>query len=441
MKNERGNKKGSVGKETVKWSVGNETVKGSVGKETVKESVGKETTRMTMTIVHDHQGRVKDGREAMLEIRVTRNRKHIFISTGIKVRKSEWVAGRIVDRLDAEPLNDQLVIIYKKVGEEVNAAIRDGVEPNAERIRKKIWAIAEENRSETPLLDWIDEQVKMLNVKAGTRKHYISLMNRMEEFGRIRRFDDLTVEIICDFDAWLRSLRRTGDDGDAVAFGRLKDGLSDGAVYNYHKCLKALVNRAELYGRVKDNPYRKLKGHFKRGERENTEYLTEDEVKRIVGIELEEGDSLGRSRDLFVFQLYTGLSYGDTQVFNFKEYREIDGTWRYIGRRIKTGVPYVSELLPPVVEILKKYDGQPPRIENHVYNRMLKAIGAMAKTRVELHSHLARHTFATMMLRNGAKIENVSKMLGHTNITQTQRYAKVIAQSVHEDWEKIRRMM
>jgi site-specific recombinase XerD len=41
------------------------------------------------------------------------------------------------------------------------------------------------------------------------------------------------------------------------------------------------------------------------------------------------------------------------------------------------------------------------------------------------------------MLRNGASIENVSKMLGHTNITQTQRYAKVQAQAVYDDFEKV----
>ena len=42
---------------------------------------------------------------------------------------------------------------------------------------------------------------------------------------------------------------------------------------------------------------------------------------------------------------------------------------------------------------------------------------------------------ATMMLRNGAKIENVSRMLGHTNIRQTMRYAKVLAESVMDDFE------
>ena len=54
-----------------------------------------------------------------------------------------------------------------------------------------------------------------------------------------------------------------------------------------------------------------------------------------------------------------------------------------------------------------------------------------------LHSHMARHTFATFALRQGVKIENLARMLGHTNITQTQRYAKVVAASVHEEFDKL----
>ena len=67
---------------------------------------------------------------------------------------------------------------------------------------------------------------------------------------------------------------------------------------------------------------------------------------------------------------------------------------------------------------------------------MLKAIGMVIGIET-LHSHMGRHTFATYMLSNGAKIENVSRMLGHTNITQTQRYAKVLAKDVHDDFDKI----
>ena len=111
--------------------------------------------------------------------------------------------------------------------------------------------------------------------------------------------------------------------------------------------------------------------------------------------------------------------------------------WNHIGERIKTGVPFVSSILPPALHVLEKYNMQVPKMNNADYNHQLKALGLMAGIKTRLHSHLARHTFATWMLRNGAKIENVSRMLGHTNIRQTQRYAKVLAQSVHDDFDMI----
>jgi integrase len=125
------------------------------------------------------------------------------------------------------------------------------------------------------------------------------------------------------------------------------------------------------------------------------------------------------------------------QAFDIGDYK-FDGTrWNHVGQRIKTGVPYVSSLLPPAVDVLEKYDYEIPQMSNAAYNFQLKELQKKAGIKTRLHSHLARHTFATFMLRNGVKIENVSKMLGHTNITQTQRYAKVLAQSVHESWDMI----
>ena len=124
-------------------------------------------------------------------------------------------------------------------------------------------------------------------------------------------------------------------------------------------------------------------------------------------------------------------------AFDISDYKWDGMRWNRIGERIKTGVPYVSSILTPALHILEKHDMNIPHMNNADYNRHLKALGLMAGIKTKLHSHLARHTFATYMLRNGVKIENVSKMLGHTNITQTQRYAKVLAQSVHEDFDMI----
>ena len=42
--------------------------------------------------------------------------------------------------------------------------------------------------------------------------------------------------------------------------------------------------------------------------------------------------------------------------------------------------------------------------------------------------HLARHTFATMMLTLGADLYTTSKLLGHADVKMTQVYAKIINQ-------------
>jgi len=97
--------------------------------------------------------------------------------------------------------------------------------------------------------------------------------------------------------------------------------------------------------------------------------------------------------------------------------------------------------LPPAVEVLERYGMQLPKLDNRAYNSSLKALGMAAGISTPLHSHVARHTFATWMLKNGAKIENVSRMLGHTNITQTQRYAKVLAESVHDDFDRMEKLL
>jgi site-specific recombinase XerD len=76
-------------------------------------------------------------------------------------------------------------------------------------------------------------------------------------------------------------------------------------------------------------------------------------------------------------------------------------------------------------------------MDNADYNHELKTIGLLAQTSLPLHSHLARHTFATWMLSNGVKVENLRRMLGHKNIQQTMRYAKVLAQSVHDDYAMV----
>lgn len=66
-------------------------------------------------------------------------------------------------------------------------------------------------------------------------------------------------------------------------------------------------------------------------------------------------------------------------------------------------------------------------------NSYLKEIADVCGINKNLTFHIARHTFATMMLSKGGPIESVSKMLGHTSITTTQLYARITNKKIEND--------
>ena len=108
-------------------------------------------------------------------------------------------------------------------------------------------------------------------------------------------------------------------------------------------------------------------------------------------------------------------------------------------------------LLPKAVELIEKYRHDPkavangrlfPVISNQKLNSYLKEIADICGITKDLTFHLARHTFATTVtLTNGVPIESVSKMLGHSKISTTQIYAKVIERKLSEDMRLLRQKL
>ena len=154
-----------------------------------------------------------------------------------------------------------------------------------------------------------------------TKKHYHTLIVRLIEYDKMTRWKDVTVENIYQWDAWLHQLK--AQDGGKI---------SNGGVFTYHKCLKALLNRAKDFGKISENPYINLRGKFKRGDRESVEYLTEAEMKNLESIILPQGSILDVVHDLFIFQMYTGLSFSDMQAFDISDYRWDGKRWSHTER-------------------------------------------------------------------------------------------------------------
>lgn len=395
---------------------------------------------ITMSIVYDHRQRTKKGEEGPVEIRVTVNRKPYYINTGVRVHAHRFVAGTIRDDKDssnADVLNERLRVMTHLVELEVNKCMEDRRAIDVVEIRRRVGDVDVESGNhdlEPTLVNWIREQIPMLNVSKATKQKYSALCNRLTMFGKLTRWEQLNTEVIYNFDAWLHQQDKPQTQTEKEN-GREPQKVGDAGVDSYHKSLRAMLNRAMKMGKINANPYDRLRGEFRCKKNEIINYLTEEEMQKIVELTPVPGSQVDMARDLFIFQMYTGLAYSDTQRFDATKYKKVNGKWKYVGERVKSGVPYVSMLLPPVVEVLEKYGWSVPKMNNQRYNQMLKAIGMVIGVE-RLHSHMGRHTFGTWMLANGAKIENVSRMMGHTNITQTQRYAKVQAKEVYDDYDK-----
>ena len=395
---------------------------------------------ITIKLIRDYRKKFKSNQAAPIDMRLTVKRRSFYLGTGISVRGDEWIGETIVNRADAPEKNKLLQSLSAAAYRIVNDYVANSLPIDVKSLREKIWNDTKDVLNEDSFLDWADEIVPKMRIAPGTMKHYVTILRRIHECSIFHTFNDITTVNVWKWDEYCHNIDKVLTERE-IKRGVTAAKISDATVRVHHKCLCRIFNIAFKQNKIVANPYDRLRGEFSRGEEENIEFLTEEEMKAIVDFKPLSGSKMEMARDLFVFQMYTGLAYSDMMAFDIKKYKKVDGKWMINEKRIKTGVPFVSQLLPPVVEVLERYGYNLPHIENQPYNRLLKPIGEVLCISIPLHSHLARHTFATWMLSKGVTIENLSKMLGHTNIQQTMKYAKVLAKSVHADFDMVRHIL
>lgn len=122
--------------------------------------------------------------------------------------------------------------------------------------------------------------------------------------------------------------------------------------------------------------------------------------------------------------------------FDYSCCEEVNGKWFYHAQRTKTDTDFVFQLLSPAVELLKAYDFKLPKITNQKYNDYLKIVGMMVGVD-GLHSHMGRATAATLFLSKGMPINIVARVLGHTTLRQTTRYARTLNKDVRAAFDNL----
>ena len=264
-------------------------------------------------------------------------------------------------------------------------------------------------------LDFIEEEMAKENLQEGTMKRRRVVVSALERYNKLNRFADVTPENVKGFDEFLREEDKN---------------RTEVALNNYHKVVKKYSRLAYQLDYIPKNPYESPLCKFKRGECKERKPLTEDELLKVYKLtDLTGGEE--HARDLFIFSAFTGLAYADNQNFDFEEMTVKLGKTYYIdGERLKNGHSFFTPILPPAMAILKKYDFELPKMTNQKMNQFLHLVQARAKLRKPMTSHVARHSFATMVLNQDIPIEDLAKMMGHTNITTTRIYAKIQTKTI-----------
>lgn len=360
----------------------------------------------------DRRGTLATQGVASIELRVTFARRSKIMATGVRVGRGEWRNGRVVNRVDAQVLNRMLERMRGKVLKVIDQMMDEGF-VDVMSIAHRVEMLEHEGRT---FIEWCVEraEVRRYGRAKDSRERYDRFLRWFTEWGKIRYFCDVTDCNILAMDAALQ-----------------KRGMTNYSKWNnYHRFLNSFILDAQAAGLLQRNPYKWVNIQKDKESRSLHKYLTMEELHRLACAKMGTA-CLERVRDLFIFQVYTCLSYTDLAAFDSGKLVRHGNRLVYSGERGKTGKEFTFLLLRPAMDILEKYGGRLPIISNVKYNAYLKVVAQTAGIDKPITSHWARHTGATVLLNSGVDMETVARVLGHSSTRVTrQTYARLLDDTI-----------
>lgn len=372
--------------------------------------------KVTLTIIHNRLRRGTPQKAVSIELRFTCSGKRKYISTGILVCPDQWSdkKKRVVRHDDASALNERLAIFVRKAREVCNKMN----EKEMFDLSFVVPLMEGGDIKHRTFIDYCEKRLNERNVQEHTKERYRVFVRFLKEWKKVITFADCNVANVRALDEYLHS-----------------QGKEQSTIYDYHKFFKLFLNDAVVDGLIEENPYKRLPFKIGRGTKQYVDCITEEQFNAIKELQFVT-PHLQQARDLFLFQCYTGLAYSDLMSFDYSNCEEISGKWFYHAKRTKTDTDFVFQLLTPAVNLLKTYKFRLPHLTNQKYNDYLKVIGQMIGV-PKLHTHMGRATAATLFLSKGMPINIVAKVLGHTTLRQTTRYARTLNKDVRSAFDDL----
>lgn len=228
----------------------------------------------------------------------------------------------------------------------------------------------------------------------------------------------------------LHFLNYLTDESNKGYKGRLGKSIKLTTAKAYYSVFNKVLNKAVKDGYININPFTQVdkEDKIKASEAER-EYLTTEEVQRLINTPLKTKYDI---KEAFLFSCFTGLRISDIRKLSLNNITTDKGVKRLILTQQKTkniNSFILSEQSLKWLPTKARQKETEPIFKlptKKALNKSVKIWADEADIAKNISFHTARHTFATMMLTFGVDLYTTSKLLGHTNITTTQIYAKIV---------------
>lgn len=215
----------------------------------------------------------------------------------------------------------------------------------------------------------------------------------------------------------------------------VEDGISPSSINRKMASLRSYYKFLNKSGILKKDPTLQLKA-LKTSKR-LPQFAQEAEMERLFDL-VKFGNDFSGLRDWLLLELLyaTGMRRSELIALKISSINLGKGQIKVLGKRNKERIIPLNK---EVEELLQKYlqmrneaygnvnnfllltDKGDPLYEGFVYRKVKKYLGAT--TSLEKKSpHILRHTFATHLLNNGADLNAVKELLGHSSLAATQVY-------------------
>jgi integrase/recombinase XerD len=369
---------------------------------------------------------IKTG-ECSLKIKITFNRKRKYFSTGIYLFPDDYE--QIFYGKRKTPIQKEVFIKAQFLVNKAEDVIKNLPVFTFNTFEEHF---LEERNVQNNVSFAFDKYIKQLKIEGriGTASSYECAKNSLCNYNKNLTFADITPNELKKYELWM-----------------IKNNKSLTTIGIYLRSFRTIYNLQNIdkslypFGEAKNKYSIPLSRNIKKA-------LTIDEVAKIFQYESVPGTIKEMAKDYWIFlYLCNGMNVKD---FCLLKWQNIDNdiltyTREKTKRSRKESKPINVALKPETMEIIKKW-GQPSILKNAfifphlsegltaereqaIYKQLTKQINKYINLicneigiNKNVTTYFARHSFATVLKRSGAKIEMISELLGHSSVDVTENY-------------------